>query len=204
MMAEKNQLLDTLMMAIAQALADVHTATIARVTAVNATTINCRPVINRAVNGESIQLPEFIEVPPITLQGGGSYTAYPIAVGDYCILFFTERCFDRWYGGADFQPPAELRMHDYSDGIALVGVNPLASAIPIPTTIKTMGDVVHDGDYTHTGNMTITGDLTVTGTLTVNGDISATGDIVAGTVSLLMHTHSGVTPGTGNTGVPNP
>lgn len=151
MTKETRSLLDTLRGAITAALADTHTATIARVTAVGATTINCRPVINRVVNGESIALPEFVDVPPLFLQGGNSYTAHPIAIGDYCLLIFTERCFDRWYAGQDYQPPLELRMHDYSDAIAIVGINPLADAITIPSTIKQVGDTEQIGNYTHTG-----------------------------------------------------
>lgn len=160
---EDKQLVDTLMLSMAQALADVHTATIAKVTRVNDKTIDCRPVINRVVNGESIELPEFAEVPPIFMKGGSSYTAHPVAIGDYCILIITERCFDRWYDGNDFRSPLELRMHDYSDGLALVGINPLASAITIPSVIQQTGDTNQNGDYTHTGNMNQTGNLTVSG-----------------------------------------
>jgi hypothetical protein len=226
-MAEpKNQLIDTIMTAIATALSNVHTATIAKVTGVNGSTINCQPVIARLVDGVSIPLPEFVDVPVLTLQGGGSYTAYPAAIGDYCLLLFAERCFDRWYAGQDGQPPLELRMHDYSDGIAIVGVNPLSSAILIPTTIKQVGDTVQEGDYTHTGDFTMTGDFILTGDLNVtgniicsgniaaasfsgpmggpmvaSGDITTTGDVVAGTISLKSHTHP-VTTAPGTTGAP--
>lgn len=174
---ERKELLDTLMMAIAHALADVHTATIARVTVVNAKTINCRPVTARVVDGQSVPLPEFVDVPVWVIQGGGSYTAYPVAVGDYALLIFTERAFDRWWSGQDNQPPPELRMHDYSDGIALVGLNPLGSAIPIPDTILQQGDTVQNGDYTHTGNRTQTGDYTHIGNVTREGDMTVVGDL---------------------------
>jgi hypothetical protein len=177
--------------------------------------------------GRSIALTEFVEVPPVFMQGGGSHTAYPIAVGDYCLLILTERCFDRWYGGADFQSPAEFRMHDYSDGLAIVGVNPLASAITIPSVIQQTGDTNQDGDYTRQGSlvqqgdMEITGDFILNGDMQVNGNITCSGTISAGNfsglgggtmtstsdikskgISLTTHTHSGVEPGTGNTGGP--
>ena len=226
-MNEKRELVDVLQDAIAFALSNLHTATIAKVTGVQAKTISVQPVINRVVAGRSIELPEFTMVPPVFMQGGGSHTAYPIAVGDYCLLILTERCFDRWYGGADFQSPAEFRMHDYSDGLAIVGVNPLAGAITIPTVIQQTGDTNQDGDYTHqgdrtqVGDLTITGDLTLTGNMQVNGNITCSGTISAGNfsglgggtmtstsdikskgISLTTHTHSGVEPGTGNTGGP--
>ena len=112
-MKEKLQLTDIMADAIGEALSNLHTATIAKVTAVQEKTISVQPVINRAVDGKSITLPQFTKVPPLFMQGGGSYTAHPIAVGDYCLLILTERCFDRWYSGSDFQDPAEFRMHDY-------------------------------------------------------------------------------------------
>ena len=226
-MNEKRQLIDVMNDAIEFTLSNLHTATIAKVTGVQAKTISVQPVINRVVDGRSIELPEFTMVPPVFMQGGGSYTAHPIAVDDYCLLVLTERCFDRWYGGADFQSPAEFRMHDYSDGLAIVGVNPLASAITIPSVIQQTGDTNQDGDYTRQGrlvqqgDMEITGDFILNGDMQVNGniicsgtisagnfsglgggDMTSTSDIVSQGISLTTHTHSGVDTGPGNTGGP--
>lgn len=218
---EQKQLIDTIMLAMDSVLANLHTATVAKVTKVDTKTINCQPIINRLVRGESIQLPEFVEVPPVFLQGGGSYTAHPVAVGDYCLLIFTERCFDRWYHGQDFEIPLELRMHDYSDGFALVGVNPLAGAITIPSVIQQTGDTNYDGDHTHQGTLDRVGDTTIEGDVVIDGDLRVTGtisaanfsgldggaltstvDIVSGTISLQNHVHTGVVPGGGNSGGP--
>jgi hypothetical protein len=177
-MSDKKQLIDTIEFSIFEALANLHTATVAKVVAVAATTIDVQPVINRVVNGVSIKLPLFIEVPPLFLQGGGSYTAHPIAVGDYCLLILTERCFDRWYEGQDFQQPAEFRMHDYSDGIAIVGINPRAGALTIPIVIQQTGDTNQDGNYTHQGNRIQTGNYTITGNYTQTGDMQILGDVL--------------------------
>ena len=185
-MKEKLRLTDIIADAIGEALSNLHTATIAKVTAVQEKTISVQPVLNRVVDGKSIQLPQFTKVPPLFMQGGGSYTAHPIAVGDYCLLILTERCFDRWYSGSDFQDPAEFRMHDYSDGIAIVGINPTAGALTIPSVIQQTGDANADGDHTHqgdrtqTGNQTIIGDLHVDGNVTVTGNITCLGTIAAG------------------------
>ena len=185
-MTAKRELTDVLNDAIGEALSNLHTATIAKVMSVQEKTISVQPVINRVVDGRSIQLPEFTKVPPLFMQGGGSYTAHPIAIGDYCLLVLTERCFDRWYSGSDFQDPAEFRMHDYSDGIAIVGINPQAGALTIPSVIQQTGDANADGDHTHqgdrtqTGNQTIIGDLHVDGNVTVTGNITCLGTIAAG------------------------
>ena len=210
----KKELVETIQIALANALANLHTATIAKVTAVHETTIDCQPVTSRVVDGVSIALPVFVDVPPVFMQGGPSYTAHPIAVGDYALLIFTERCFDRWYSGQDNQPPLEFRMHDYSDGLAIVGVLPQGSAITIPDVITQIGDTYQRGDYEHLGDMEQTGDTVINGSLTVvqtGGDsttmsgvtiIVTSGDVIADGISLKNHTHGGVQTGTGSTGVP--
>ena len=158
-------------------------------------------VINRVVEDESVELPEFVEIPVITMQGGSSYTIHPIAVDDYCLLLISERCFDRWYFGQDNKDPLELRMHDYSDAIAIVGINPLADSIEIPTVTKENGDREQLGNYTHTGDREQTGnhlqtgdreqtgDYELTGDLLVTGNIKVTGNIEClGTISALNFT----------------
>jgi len=200
-MKEKLRLTDIIADAIGEALSNLHTATIAKVTAVQEKTISVQPVINRVVDGKSITLPQFTKVPPLFLQGGGSYTAHPITVGDYCLLILTERCFDRWSSGSDFQDPAEFRMHDYSDGIAIVGINPKAGALTIPSVIQQTGDANADGDHTHQGDTTQMGNLTITGDIQVNGNITCTGKLTAGTATIGgidfgTHTHPGDSGGT--------
>ena len=160
---KKVELPDVMNDAIITALANTHTILIARVEAVNAKTIDVQPVIQRVVDGVAVDLPLFPDVPPVFLQGGSSYDAHPIAPGDYCLLLINERCFDRWYAGDDGAPPLEPRMHDYSDGFALVGVNPASMAKTIPTTIERMGDSTVTGAWVHAGSYALTGPLTVTG-----------------------------------------
>ena len=193
-MIEQKQIIDIMMRALDDALSNVHTVTIAKVTTVNGTTIDCQPVINRVVDGKSVQLPEFIEVPPIFMQGGGSYIALPVSVGDYCVLLFTERCYDRWYDGQDFQSPLELRMHDYSDGLAIVGIKPMAGAITIPTLIHVEGDSEQIGNFELTGNLTVNGDIVTTGAVDADGEVTAKAS--GGSVGLSTHQHTGSNSGT--------
>lgn len=143
--------------AINESLSNIHTVVIAKVTKVNSNTINCKPCINRIVGEDSIELPEFAQVPLITLQGGNSYIHFPVAIGDYCLLLVSERNFDKWYYGKDFDIPNELNKFDYSDCFALVGINPLGSAKPIPTTTQIQGNI------NMTGTLNITGDVVVNG-----------------------------------------
>jgi len=68
-MKEKLRLTDIIADAIGEALSNLHTATIAKVTAVQAKTISVQPVINRVVDGKSITLPQFTKVPPLFYAG---------------------------------------------------------------------------------------------------------------------------------------
>lgn len=174
---------------INQALADTHTSAVAKITAVNGNTINAQPVVARVVDGKEIPLPVFINIPVIVLQGGGSYLAMPVSAGDYCLLIFAERCLDNWYAGSDNVSPLEDRMHDYSDGFALVGVNTGSSLIPIPSVITQIGDAFASGDHKYvgeheyTGDHVYTGDMIVNGDYTINGNLTVTGTISAGNFS---------------------
>lgn len=182
---KKEELTDVLNDAVITALANTHTILIAKVVAVSATTIDVQPVIQRVVDGVGIDLPVFPQVPPVFLSGGASYDAHPIAADDYCLLLVSERCFDRWYMGADNVPPIEQRMHDYSDCFALVGVSPKSMAKTIPTTIERFGDSTVTGAWTHTGSYSLTGPLDVAGntnstTYSVNGQPGWTGSFATG------------------------
>ena len=218
------QLIETLQIALRQAQANLHTSTIGRVVKVNEKTVDIQPVINRKVDGKDIKLPVFVEVPVMHLHGGASYTAYPINVGDYALLIFTERCFDNWYDGRDETLPLEFRMHDYSDAVAIVGLYNRAGEIAIPTVITQIGDVYKEGnhehigdveqkgDYVMNGDFTINGQTIKNGNLIVNGNITISGggavnasdctinltdgDVVADGVSLKNHTHTDSMGGT--------
>jgi hypothetical protein len=187
-MAQKDQLIDTIRRAINETMAELHTATIARVTSVGDTTISCQPVISRLVRGQKIDLPEFVDVPPVFMQGGESYLAHPISEGDYCLLLVMERCFDRWYNGQDNQTPLELRMHDYSDGFALVGVNPMAAALTIPQE-TTMTGVTRMGVEDPSDMMALAG-LVLSELQDIKADFDALKTWLSG------HTHSSGGSGT--------
>ncbi len=166
------ELHDTIGLGVEFALADVHTIVVAKITEVNDTTIGCKPVINRVVKGNSEQLPEFIEVPPVILQGGDSYIVEPIKPGGYCLILISERCYDAWYAGSDFVSPLEMRMHDYSDGFALCGVNPSSTAITIPKKNRLIkGDSDHDGDLNVTGNINQEGGISTLEECVVRGQM---------------------------------
>lgn len=180
--------------AIEEALSNTHTATIAKVTKITGATISAKPVFKRVIRDVEVELPEFSQIPIFTLQGGSNYRIMPIAVGDTALLVFSERCIDDWYYGADNKRPREYRMHDYSDAIAIVGLNNVTNAISIPS-----GHEKVNGDIIQTGNYTITGNVTVVGNITATGDITASKN--ANNISLNNHTHSQGSDSGGNSEV---
>ena len=54
--------------------------------------------------------------------GGGFALTFPVAAGDECLVVFASRCIDAWWQSGGVGEPMEPRMHDLSDGFALVGV----------------------------------------------------------------------------------
>lgn len=80
-------------------------------------------------NGSSSAYPQLLGCPVVTLQGGGVVSAFPISAGDECLVFFADRCIDAWFQTGSPQPLPNFRMHDLSDGFALVGVNSLGNPI---------------------------------------------------------------------------
>ena len=87
-----------------------------------------------AQDGTSAAIPLLVDVPYFVLQGGKSYIDMPIAVGDYCIVLFNDRDIDTWWSTANMADPATTRKHDLSDGIAIVGINPKTSPLPMDGT----------------------------------------------------------------------
>ena len=135
---------------IEDALSNLHTATIGKITKVNNGTVNAKVVINRVVNSESVELPEFIDIPVFNISGGGSSIVMPIKAGDYCLLVVSERNLDNWYVGKDNASPVESKMFDYSDCIAFVGVKPMKQMLSILDMITVTGDINFNSSRIHT------------------------------------------------------
>lgn len=83
-----------------------------------------------------VDYPVLADCPVFTLQGGGGYIQMPIVPGDQCILLFSDRNIDAWFQAGSAQAPLDARCHDFSDGIALVGINSLNSTLDPYETAK--------------------------------------------------------------------
>ena len=82
----------------------------------------------------NVELPLMTDVPVLMLGDGTHYMTFPISKGDECLILFADNCIDAWYqsGGVQNQPVA--RLHDLSDGFAIVGFRSAGKAIESPNT----------------------------------------------------------------------
>lgn len=176
-----------------------------------------------------VNLPVCVDVPVAFPGGGDFFLTFPVKAGDECILMFSERAFDYWHAAGGIQSPAEYRMHDLSDGIAVVGLNSqpnkLSALQMTGTELRTRsrstyirledGTIYIKGDIVHEGNMDRTGSSVQSGVITGNGGMAVDGGTGVTMVGAVNHTgtitsngkdisdthkHAGVTPGSGQTG----
>ncbi|WP_175992605.1 Gp138 family membrane-puncturing spike protein [Burkholderia vietnamiensis] len=66
-------------------------------------------------------LPPVVNCPVQFPSGGNCTLTFPVARGDECLVVFASRCIDAWWQSGGVQEQAEWRMHDLSDGFALLG-----------------------------------------------------------------------------------
>ncbi len=75
-----------------------------------------------------VDMPILVDCPYFVLSGGKSYINMPIKKGDYCIVLFNDTNIDLWWKNEQVGTPLTQRIHDLSDGIALVGISPETQA----------------------------------------------------------------------------
>lgn len=152
-----------------------------------------------------VTLPMCVDVPVQFPSGGGYTITFPVKKGDECLLVFASRCIDGWWDRGGVQKQEVLRMHDLSDGHALLGTRSKANALKSPSTDstqlrtedgKTFVEVKgKDVNVTTDGNVTVTSAGTVvinaTGNVTVMtkgaAKVSATGSVTVDGASVVLN-----------------
>jgi protein gp138 len=121
--------------------AEVNTAMPAIVESYDPSTNTCvlQPAIQYQVrdpegNTSWVTLPLITDVPVVFQGGGGFIATFPIAAGDEALLIFSQRCIDAWFKYGGVQVQAETRMHDLSDGFAIIGPKSLPNAVSAIST----------------------------------------------------------------------
>lgn len=183
--------------------------------------VDVQPTINgrvRAPDGSisSIRMPLLLDCPVLWQGGGGATFTFPISPGDECLVVFASRCIDGWWASGNVADPPDIRMHNLSDGFALVGVRSRPRAFTANTSAAELrsddgstfvrldpaGQLV---EVTAPGGINLNGvTIDASGNVHTPATITADTDVVAAGVSAKEHTHSGMQPGGGNSGPPNP
>lgn len=215
---ERINRLETLLSSLASLIkTDIRVALPAKVTSFDATkqTISCVPTIRELVNINGVtnfqEIPELRDVPISLPRAGNWAVTLPISIGDECMVVFQDLCLDGWWSRGGIQNWNDLRRHDLSDAIAIFSPwsqpnalsNYNTSSLEVRDLSGNTKMTFSQGEVTLIGNLKINGNVDIDGTLDSTGTITSQSDVVAGTISGKTHTHSGVTSGSSNTGVPN-
>ncbi len=88
-----------------------------------------QPALKESINGESIQLPQLLDVPIQFPRAGGYCLTLPVKAGDECLVVFADMCIDGWWQSGGIQAQAEKRRHDLSDAIAVMGITSVPKAV---------------------------------------------------------------------------
>ncbi len=73
--------------------------------------------------------PLLADVPVFVLGGGDRVFTFPVQKGDTCLVLFSDRDIDNWFATGGAELPSSPRLHDLSDGMALVGFRSLANPV---------------------------------------------------------------------------
>lgn len=118
---------ESLRLALEDAQSHMWTATPAIVQSVDldAQTVTALPTIQGTVSApdgstENVNLPLLVDVPIVWPRAGGFALTFPITAGDEVLVVFGSRCIDSWWQSGGVNAPAETRMHDLSDGFAIL------------------------------------------------------------------------------------
>lgn len=187
----------------------------------------CQPTIKGRIKKadgavELVDMPLLLDCPVVFPHAGGCSLTFPVKQGDECLVVFASRGIDFWWQNGGVQPPPEPRMHDLSDGFAILGVWSQVTKIASVSTscVQLRSDdgqafveinpQSHDVKVQTSANITATasGNATLkaskvtidTPQMMVTGKLTVTGDIVGNGVDLKTHTHP---CGDHNTGSPN-
>jgi hypothetical protein len=166
-------------------------------------TVSVQPAIQGIVGNQAVNLPLLVDVPVQFFNAGGYSITIPISVNDECLVVFASRCIDAWWQLGGVQPPLEPRMHDLSDGFALIGFR--SSSRPLASYSTSKLQIRSDDNNTFI-EVDKTGAIKLKA-VTVN--IEAT-DVAITSTTLThnsvnigaTHKHSGVMIGTSITGLP--
>ncbi len=165
-------------------------------------TVTVKCAVREKVDLNGIQtwteIPLLLDVPIVLPRAGGYVLTMPVQRGDECLVIFSDNCIDGWWQSGGVQNQVEIRRHDLSDGIAVMGLWSQPNIVPGYSTDGAQLRSVDGG-----ASITISGGSISIKASSVNID-AANVNIGSSTVidghNFVGHTHGGVTSGGSNTG----
>jgi len=153
------------------------------------------------------------DVKVVFLGCGNLVLTFEPQPGDEALVIFSSRCLDGWWQQGGVQIPPEIRMHDLSDGFAIIGPRSQAKLIQniSPNAqLRTLdGSAYYELTPAGVANIVAPGGVNINGVaIDVHGNVSTPGKVTAtgegtfNTIEVSQHEHTGVTPGSGTTGPP--
>lgn len=164
-------------------------------------------------NGNAYASPSYPSLPHYRIQQGTAAIIMNPRPGDIGVFVCSKRDISNISQGKQPGPPGSTRSFSPSDAVMAGSIHTKEPTYYISfedqdkILIHAPAGVTIESDTAVTvkaPQVTIdTAETTIKGHVTVEGSITTTGDVTAAGISLISHTHSGVTPGGGNTGEPN-
>jgi len=225
---------ESLRLALENAQSQIWTALPGVVTAVDLSkqTVSVQPSIQGNISApdgssQSVNLPLLVDVPIVWPRAGGFALTFPIAAGDEVLVVFASRCIDTWWQSGGVGVQAEVRMHDLSDGFAVLA--PTSQPRKLSGVSSTNVQLRDDAGTTYVEiapggkikllgatsidlnaptinmkatNINIEGTTTQTGSMNMTGQVTQTGGMSIGGVTFGSHKHTGVQTGGGTSGGP--
>lgn len=86
------------------------------------------------------KLPTIYTVPVQFYGDASNAITVPVEEGTECLLVFSDRSLDTWFNTGEVQDPNDLRRHDMSDAVAIIGIRNKQAAWPeVDTSRMAMG-----------------------------------------------------------------
>jgi len=196
---EYNQLL----FMIRQVLSKVNVAALCEVLAVHGGGlgpvgfVDLQPLVNQ-VDGYGNAIPQGVlhNIPYMRMQGGVNAIILDPQVGDVGVTVFADRDITAVKNTAKQANPNSNRRFDVADGLYLGG---LLNGTPTQYVEFTAGGITVVSPSEITLQAPI---INLEGAVVASSTINATGEVTGNGKQLSTHTHSGVQPGSGNSGPP--
>lgn len=208
---------------IANKIADMHICMPAKILEYDYTKQKAKvqPLLNQKYNdGEVIKLPIIHNVPVIHPASGGASITFPVNADDTVLLVFSEKSLEEWLSNGEQVTPDDPRQNDLTDAIALLGLNPFSRTSPAANNtdllIKYAGSEVKLKPSSEIDVNSNTINIIGSNEIKLNSsteikveapeikleatEIKLNGDVKINNSSYNLHTHSGVTSGSSNTG----